>query len=114
MDLETQTAQFRFPVRVSGPGSSPLVLVPRLADVGITAVTIQLRCPRANVFAERFVPTVRAEGTDRMLIFGARHLRAVLTEYLVHYNGRRSHRSGDLQPPDLIMITRSATCQRNE
>jgi hypothetical protein len=34
-----------------------------------------------------------------MLIFGARYLRAVLAGYAVHYNGRRPHRSRDLQPP---------------
>src|SRR5437879_5870768 len=34
-----------------------------------------------------------------MLIFGERHLRAVLTDYPAHYNGRRPHRSRDLQPP---------------
>ncbi|MGE5287346.1 MAG: hypothetical protein ACM3ML_09125 [Micromonosporaceae bacterium] len=35
--------------------------------------------------------TARAEVTDRMLIFGERHLRAVLAEYAAHYNGRRPH-----------------------
>jgi hypothetical protein len=37
--------------------------------------------------------------TDRMLIFGRRHLRAVLAEYEAHYNGRRPHRSRQLRPP---------------
>ena len=37
--------------------------------------------------------------TDRMLIFGERHLRSVLAEYARHYNGRRPHRSRGLRPP---------------
>jgi NADPH:quinone reductase-like Zn-dependent oxidoreductase len=37
--------------------------------------------------------------TDRMLILGERHLRHALAEYAHHYNGRRPHRSLDLQPP---------------
>jgi putative transposase len=52
-----------------------------------------------NCFAERFVRTVRAELTDRMLIYGRRHLRVVLAEYVQHYNGRGPHRSRDLRPP---------------
>ena len=57
------------------------------------------RSPRANAYAERFVLTARTEVTDRMLIFGERHLRLVLAEYEAHYNGRRSHRSRQLHPP---------------
>ena len=43
--------------------------------------------------------TARTEVTDRMLVFGARHLRTVLAEYAAHYNGRRPHRSLSLHPP---------------
>ena len=57
------------------------------------------RSPRANAYAERFVLTARAEVTDRMLIFGERHLRLILAEYETHYNGRRPHRSRQLHPP---------------
>jgi alkanesulfonate monooxygenase SsuD/methylene tetrahydromethanopterin reductase-like flavin-dependent oxidoreductase (luciferase family) len=57
------------------------------------------RSPRANAYAERFVLTARTELTDRMLIFGERHLRAVLAGYEAHYNGRRPHRSRQLCPP---------------
>ena len=53
----------------------------------------------SNAYAERFVLTARTEVTDRMLIFGRRHLRAILAEYEAHYNGRRPHRSLQLQPP---------------
>jgi putative transposase len=43
--------------------------------------------------------TTRAEVTDRILIFGARHLRTILAQYAAHYNGRRPHRSRQLRPP---------------
>src|SRR5205823_6612379 len=70
-----------------------------LADAGIQAVKIPPRSPRANAYAERFVLTARTEVTDRMLIFGERHLRTILAEYEGHYNGRRPHRSRHLRPP---------------
>jgi transposase InsO family protein len=70
-----------------------------LADAGIVVVKIPPRCPRANCFAERFVLTVRTEVTDRMLIFGERHLRNVLAAYAAHYNTRRPHRALQLHPP---------------
>ena len=53
----------------------------------------------SNAYAERFVLTARTEVTDRMLIFGPRHLRTILAEYETHYNGRRPHRSHQLRPP---------------
>ena len=43
--------------------------------------------------------TARTEVTDRMLIFGERHLRSVLAGYAGHYNGQRPHRSRELRPP---------------
>jgi putative transposase len=45
------------------------------------------------------VRTLRAELTDRMLIFNQRQLRVVLAEYVQHYNGRRPHPARDLRPP---------------
>jgi putative transposase len=45
------------------------------------------------------VLTVRTELTDRILIFGERHLRRVLAEYAAHYNGQRPHRALRLRPP---------------
>jgi hypothetical protein len=45
------------------------------------------------------VLTVRTEVTDRMLIFGERHLRQVLAVYAAHDNGRRPHRALGLRPP---------------
>jgi putative transposase len=62
-------------------------------------VKIPPRSPRANAYAERFVLIARTEVTDRMLIFGERHLRTTLAEYEAHYNGRSPHRSRQLRPP---------------
>ena len=70
-----------------------------LADTGIEVVKIPPRCPRANCYAERLVLTVRTESTDRMLIFGERHLRSALARYAVHYNTQRPHRALQLRPP---------------
>jgi len=98
MDLEDCSSRFRFLVR-DRAGQFTAAFDTVLADVGIEAVEIGPRCPRANCFAERFVLTVRAEVTDRLLIFGERHLRTVLAEYARHYNGRRPHRGRDLEPP---------------
>jgi hypothetical protein len=65
----------------------------------LKALKIPPRSPRANAHAERSVLTVRAEVTDRTLIFGERHLRAVLAWYETHDNGRRPHRSRQFRPP---------------
>ena len=70
------------------------------ADAGIEVVKIPPRSPAANAYAERWVRTVRAEVTDRMLITGPRHLRVVLDRYVVHYNRHRPHRARNLRPPD--------------
>jgi putative transposase len=45
------------------------------------------------------VLTLRTELTNRMLIFGERHLRSVLATYAAHYNTRRPHRALQLRPP---------------
>ena len=54
---------------------------------------------RGNAYAERFVLTPRSEVTDRMLIFGERHLREVLAQYARHYNGHRPHQGLQREPP---------------
>jgi putative transposase len=72
------------------------------ASTGTAALPIAPQAPRMNAYAERFVRTVRAECTDRMLTGGERHLRAILSEYVSHYNTGRSHQGEgmNLRAPD--------------
>jgi transposase InsO family protein len=98
MDLGDRVTAFRFLVR-DRAGQFTGTFDAVLADAGIEVVKIPPRSPRANCNAERFVLTARTELTDQMLIFGQRHLQAILRQYAAHYNGRRPHRSRQLHPP---------------
>jgi putative transposase len=97
-DPGDRAAGFRFPVRDrAGPSTEAFDTV--LAGAGIEVVKIPPRSPRATASAERFVLTARTDVSDRMLIFGQRHLRTILAQYQAHDNGRRPHRSRPLRPP---------------
>jgi putative transposase len=54
------------------------------AGVGIDVLLTAPQAPGMNAYAERFVRTVRAECTDRMLIMSERRLRAVLSKNVNH------------------------------
>ena len=72
------------------------------ASIGVDSVKTAPQTPRMNAIAERFVRTVRAECTDRVLIANECHLRTVLDQFVEHYNNGRSHQ-GDgmrLRAPD--------------
>ena len=98
MDLGDRAVGFRFLVR-DRAGQFTAAFDAVLADARIQVAKIPPRSPRANCYAERFVLTARTEVTDRVLIFGQRHLRTILAQYEAHYNGRRPHRSRQLRPP---------------
>jgi putative transposase len=99
VDLGERAVKFRFMIR-DRAGQFTEAFDAVLGGAGVEVVRIPPRSPRANAFAERWVRTVRAEVTDRMLIAGSRHLRAVLDEYAAHYNRHRPHRAMSLRPPD--------------
>jgi transposase InsO family protein len=66
------------------------------AEVLVTPVP----APNANADALRWIPTVRAECLDGLLISGRGHLEQALRVYVQYYHAHRSHRALGLQPPD--------------
>jgi hypothetical protein len=44
-----------------------------------------------NAFAERWIQSVKMEVLARMILFGERSLRHVLSEYIAHYRAERPH-----------------------
>ncbi len=107
MDLGQRAATVKFLIRDrAGQFTSSFDAVFTAGGTRILASPPQ--APRANAICERGIGTLRREVLDRLLIVNGRHLRQVLTEYLLHYNTARPHRSlghptpaqADSNPPD--------------
>jgi putative transposase len=113
MDLAGRAVSFRFLIR-DRDDKFTTVFDDVLASEGVRVVKSPPRAARANCHAEHWVRTVRSECTDRMLIYGEAHLRAVLRTYAAHYNG---HRSRQQRPPDhdaMAVVPRTPSVQRRK
>ena len=97
--IEGRLGEIRFLIRDrDAKFSGPLDEV--LRSEGVRVIRTPIRSPKANAFAERFVETARRECLDHLLLFGERHLRRILGEYLRHYNQERPHRGLALETPE--------------
>ena len=60
------------------------------------------------------IKTIRREALDWLLIFGERHLRMVLRQYIDHYNRQRPHLALDLRPPEPVAASGSGPILRHQ
>src|SRR6266566_2222770 len=106
MDLGGQADQVKFMICDRGPNFTA-AFDAVLADAGIRDVLCNVRTPRMNAIAERWIGGRRRELLDRALAWNQAHLRRILREYETHHNQHRPHRSlnaaAPLKPlPELI------------
>src|ERR1019366_1012413 len=98
MDLGEQTQRVTFMIRDRG-SSFTAAFDAILADAGIRTVLCNVRTPRMNAIAERWIGGCRRELLDRTLIWNQAHLRQILHQYETHHNQHRPHRSLDSAAP---------------
>jgi transposase InsO family protein len=77
--------------------------------MGLTVLKTPVRCPQANAFCERLIGTMRRECLDWMIVLNERHLRAVVQEWVTHYNRGRPHASLGPGIPDTSTGQRPAS-----
>ena len=59
--------------------------------LGLVALRSPFSSPKANAICERVIGTIRRECLDWMIPMSEAHLRAILREWVAHYNGGRPH-----------------------
>ena len=52
---------------------------------------IPAQSPNCNPYADRFVKAIKYEGRNQFVIFGERHLRYMIKEFVEHYHAERFH-----------------------
>jgi putative transposase len=57
----------------------------------VKSVTTPAQSPNCNPYAERFVKTIKYECLNQFVIFGERHLRHLIKEFVEHYMTERFH-----------------------
>jgi putative transposase len=92
MDLGEQAHRVKFMIRDRGSNYTA-AFDAVLADAGIRTVLCNIRTPRMNAIAERWIGGCRRELLDRTLIWNQAHLRRILRQYETHHNRHRPHRS---------------------
>ena len=62
-------------------------------DYGFSVQKTPFMSPNMNSYAESWVGTIKRECLNHFIVFGERHLRYLISEYVTHYNTTRPHSS---------------------
>ena len=65
---------------------------------GFTVQKLPFMSPNMNSYAESWVGTIKRECLNRFIVFGERHLRYLISEYVKHYNENRPHSAMNNMP----------------
>ncbi len=65
---------------------------------GFTVQKTPFMSPNMNSYAESWIGTIKRECLNRFVVFGERHLRYLISEYVRYYNSKRPHSSMNNQP----------------
>ena len=80
-----------------------------LRAAGVRSLKLPKRSPNLNAYAESFVQSIKRECLNKMILFGEKHLRHVVSQYVEHYLIERPHQGlgnrritepGELPPRD--------------
>ena len=91
MDLGGQAERMKFMIRDRESNFTD-IFDAVLVDAGKRTVLCNVRTPRMNAIAERWIGGCRRELLDRTLVWNQHHLRQILREYESHHNQHRPHR----------------------
>jgi transposase InsO family protein len=83
------------------------VVTRRLRAMGIRDKPTAPASPWQNGFTERLIGSIRRECLDHIIVLGKQHLRRILRNYADYYNGVRTHRSLNKDPPVSRQVQRS-------
>ena len=62
-----------------------------LESEGIEIKKVGPRAPNMNAIAERWVQSIKQECLDHFVVFGEKHLRHIVSEYVKFHNDERPH-----------------------
>ncbi len=69
-----------------------------------------VRAPNQNAYAERWVQSIKQECLDLFVVFGEKHFRHIIQEYVRYYHDHRPHQALSNLPPMMNAVPEQVEC----